>query len=432
MQLMHEQSQTSPAPAGLRRAAIRHTLANGVVALIQYNPNVPTISIRGEVRIGSADEPPQKAGLAAFTASALIRGTHNRTFQQIVSETEERGCSVNAAGGVHSSVFAGKMLTEEFPLVLDILSDMLIRPSFPEPEVERLRNQYLMALRESEQDTHTQASRAVRAMLYPPEHPYSRLASGTVDTVQGLARDDMVAFHQRYHPACTTMAIVGDISPEAAIAELERTFGVWNPSPTPTSQTLPPVRPLQGEQRRDIAMVGKVQSDIVWCVHGLQREDDDFYAAMVGDVILGHLGLGGRLGEHVRERQGLAYYTYTDLQAGLGAGPWAAGAGVNPANVELTIQSILHEIERFKQDGPTEDEVADAKAFLTGSLALGMETNAGIANLLLYIETFGLGEDYIERYPGHINGISREAIVEVARSYLSTEHYVVAVAGPGE
>ncbi len=431
MQLMNEPSQKPSGPARPRHAAIRHTLPNGIVARIQYNPSVPTISIRGEVRVGSANEPPHKAGLSAFTASALIRGTHNRTFQHIVSATEERGCSVNAGGGVHSSVFSGKMLTEEFPLVLDILADMLIRPSFPESEIERLRNQYLMALRESEQDTHTQASRAVRAMLYPPEHPYSRLASGTVDTVKALSRDDMVAFHQHYHPAHTTMAIVGDIHPEAAIAALEHTFGAWHPSTEPTNQTLPPICPLQHVQRRDIPMVGKVQSDIVWCVHGLSRQDDDFYAAMVGDVMLGHLGLGGRLGENVRERQGLAYYTYTDLQAGLGAGPWAAGAGVNPTNVELTIQSILHEIERFKQDGPTENELADAKAFLTGSLALGMETNAGIANLLLYIEAFGLGEDYIERYPVHINHISREAIIEVARTYLSTEHYVVAVAGPG-
>jgi zinc protease len=177
-------------------------------------------------------------------------------------------------------------------------------------------------------------------------------------------------------------------------------------------------------------MAGKVQSDIVWGVHGLTRTAPDYYPAMIGNMILGRLGMGGRLGDNVRENQGLAYHISSGIQAGLGAGPWTARAGVNPANVERAVQAILHEIEQFRQEGPTDEERSDARAYLTGIMVLGLETNRGMAGALLDIEIFNLGKDFVERYPDIINGVSREAIIEAARTYLSTENYVLAVAGP--
>ncbi len=426
----HLSPASSSGAAGDIATATRHVLPNGMVALIQRNPSSPTVSVRGEVRVGAVNEPAAKTGLAVFTGAALIRGTQRRSFQQIVTDTEERGCSVNAGGGLHSSGFGGKALAEDLGLVLEILADMLLNPTFPASEVEKLRGQFLMSLRENEQETRTQASRAARALLYPTNHPYSRLSSGTLETVQSITRDDLVAFHQYYHPAVTTMAIVGDVDPLAVIAELERTFGGWEPAALPPAQELPEVAPLVGVQRRDITMVGKVQSDLIWCVHGLKRNDPDYYAAMIGNMILGRMGIGGRLGENVRENQGMAYYVFSGIEADLGAGPWAAIAGVNPANVERAIAAILHEVELFKQEGPTAEELADAQAYLTGSLVLGLETNDGIASTLLAIERYGLGLDYITRYREIINSVSHADIVAAARKYLSTENYVVAVAGP--
>src|SRR5215211_180119 len=197
--------------------ATRHIMSNGMVALIQRNPNSPSVSVRGDVAVGAANELPEKNGLAVFTGAALIRGTARRTFQQIVAETEALGATVNAGGGMHSSGFGGRSLTEDFPLIIGILADMLRTPTFPAQEVERLRGQFLMSLRESEQETRTQASRVARALLFPPEHPYSRLTSGRVETVKPLTRDDLAAFQLLYHPALTTIAIVGDVDPPAVI-----------------------------------------------------------------------------------------------------------------------------------------------------------------------------------------------------------------------
>lgn len=423
---------SEPGGAAGIAAATRHVLPNGMVALIQRNPSSPTVSIRGEIRAGAIHEVAAQAGLATFTGAALIRGTAQRTFQQIVAETEARGASVAAGGGLHGSGFAGRALAEDLPLVLGILAEMVTTPTFPAHEVEKLRGQFLTSLREIEQDTRTQASRAAHQLLYPPDHPYSRPASGTTATVQALKREDLAAFHQRYHPAATTIAIVGDIEPPAVIAELERVFGDWQGAGDPPGLHFPPVAALRGVQRRDIAMAGKVQSDVVWCVHGLKRSDPDYYPAAVGNMILGRIGIGGRLGDRVRDQQGMAYYVFSGVEADLGAGPWAAIAGVNPANVERAVEAILQEIALFTQDGPTAQELADAQAYLTGSLVIGLETNDGIAGTLLTIERHQLGLDHVARYPALINAVTNEQIVAVARKYLSTTDYVLAVAGPQE
>jgi zinc protease len=416
-------------PSGIA-AATRHVLPNGMVALVHRNPATPTVTVRGELRAGAVHEPAERNGLAAFTGAALIRGTGARSFQQIVAETEERGCSVNAGGGLHSTGFGGKALVEDLPLVLAILADMVAAPTFPAQEVERLRGQILTGLRESEQETGTQAARAARALLYPPEHPYSRLSSGTAATVQAIGRDDLAAFHGRYHPAGGAVAVVGDVDPAAVIAALEAGLGAWRPAGQPPAAELPAVPPLDGVRRRDVPMPGKVQSDVIWAVHGLSRRDPDYYPAMLGNMILGQIGMGGRLGENVRERQGMAYYCYSGLEADLGAGPWSAVAGVSPENVERAIEAIVHEVERFTAEGPSEQELADVRDYLTGSLVLGLETNDGVAATLLAIERYGLGLDFIDRYPAIVGAVTREQIVAVARTYLAAGRYALAVAGP--
>ena len=409
---------------------LRHVLPSGMVALIRRNPGAPTVSVRGEVRVGTALEPADQGGLAVFTGAALIRGAGGRSFQQIVAETEGRGCSVSAGGGLQSSGFVGKALSEDLPLILEVLADMLIRPTFPEVEIERLRGQFLTGLRESEQDTGYRASIAARAMLYPPEHPFSRPSSGTLASVAAITCGDLARFHRRYHPALASIAVVGDIDPPAVVAELERRFADWRGDGPPAATHIPAAPPLVGIQRRDIPMPGKVQADLIWAVHGLRRAAPDYYAAMIANMILGQIGMGGRLGEQVREEHGMAYYCYSDFEADLSAGPWVAAAGVSPENVERAAEAILAEIELFRQEGPTDEELDDARAYLTGSLVIGLETSDGIADSLLGIERHGLGSDYIARYPAIIGAVDREQVIAAAQKYLSTESYVLAVAGP--
>jgi zinc protease len=214
------------------------------------------------------------------------------------------------------------------------------------------------------------------------------------------------------------------------VAELERRFAGWQVGSAPEAPHISDAPPLVSIQRRDIPMPGKVQADLLWAVHGLRRSAPDYYGAMIANMILGQIGMGGRLGEQVREEQGMAYYCYSDFDADLGAGPWVASAGVSPENVERAIEAILAEIELFRDEGPTDEEIDDARAYLTGSLVLGLETSDGIAGSLLGIERYGLGPDYIARYPEIIAAVDREQVTSAAQKYLSTEAYVLAVAGP--
>jgi zinc protease len=177
-------------------------------------------------------------------------------------------------------------------------------------------------------------------------------------------------------------------------------------------------------------MPGKTQSDIVLGCPGLARNDPDYYAAVVTNTVLGRFGMYGRLGTHVREEQGLAYYCLSSLEAGQWPGPWCVFAGVNPANVPLAIESILQEIARMREEQVPDDELDDSKAFLTGSLPLRLETNEGMAAALLEMERYGLGLDYLQRYPDLIHGVTAAEVQAVAAKYLDPQAYALAIAGP--
>ncbi|MBI4787365.1 MAG: insulinase family protein, partial [Chloroflexi bacterium] len=153
-------------------------------------------------------------------------------------------------------------------------------------------------------------------------------------------------------------------------------------------------------------------------------------ALSIGDLIFGRLGLYGRLGASVRDQQGLAYYVYSGVEAGLGAGPWAVHAGVNPKGLDKAIEGILAEVKRLRSEPVTQDELDEAKDFVTGSLALRLETNDGVAATVGDIELFDLGLDYLERYPKIIRALTPEQILAVTQKYEHVEHYALVVAGP--
>jgi zinc protease len=150
----------------------------------------------------------------------------------------------------------------------------------------------------------------------------------------------------------------------------------------------------------------------------------------MANLILGSLGMMGRLGEQVRDRQGMAYYVYSRVSARLWAGDWIANAGVDPVNIDRAIESILAEVRRLREEPVSDLELADAAANLVGSLPLRLETNDGKAGFLLNIEYYGLGLDYLERYPGMIQALTKEDLTAATRRYLDPEQMAVVIAGP--
>ncbi len=409
----------------------RRVLSNSSIALARENFSARSVIIAGYLQVGSLDELADKAGLAAFTAAMLSRGTLHRTFSEINETIESIGASVGVRGGVHLTSFSAKCLAEDLPLICEVLADILQNPSFPAHEVEKVRGEFLTGLQQREENTRARADLAFRALIYPDGHPYGRASDGYLETIRNITREDLITFYQRFfRPQGMIVAIVGAVEREAALAHLERTLGAWRPDTPRPDQTLSPVLPLTEVRSQVVPMPGKFQSDLVLGYVGIPRNHPDYFPASMANMILGVVGMYGRLGDNVRDTQGLAYYVYSRLDAGLGPGPWAAMAGVNPQNVDRTVSGILEEIRRLRDTEVEPGELSDAKTYSIGSLPLRLETNEGVAHAILDMELYDLGLDYLQRYPSLIEAVTAEQIQAAARKYLDPDVYALSIAGP--
>ena len=408
----------------------RAELSNGITVLVKENHTNASISVRGRLRAGAMYETDTTAGLASFTASSLQRGTKKYTFQKLNELYDNAGMSFGVSAGTETASFGGKALTEDFESLLEIGEQILLHPVFPTAEIEKLRGQIVTRLREAQDDTRYLAWTKFDELAFPPGHPYHRTGDGTEASIKKMTRAKLADFHAKYfRPEGAIFVIVGDIEAQQAIDLVAKHFGGWKGKKN-LPFGIPDVPFASRAIRHDIPMHGKIQSDVVLGYPGIKRSDPDFYALRTADLIFGQLGLSGRLGETVRDKMGLCYYVYSTLNAGLGAGAWMIGTGVNPRNVDLAIDAISDEIRRLRTEGVTADELAHAQDYLTGSLALRLETNDGVGATLADMEFFGLGMDYIVRYADIFRSITREQILTVAEKYARLEEAVIVTAGP--
>lgn len=419
-------SQSFPGPDDITRLQ----LENGITILARANFNSPSVVISGYLPVGNLFDPDEKLGLADFSAAALMRGTDRRDFQSIYAALESVGASLGFSGGTHSTGFGGRSLVEDLDMLLELLAETLRQPAFPTEQVERLRAQFLTNLAIRAQDTGEMASLTFDQIVYDG-HPYSRPEEGFPETVQAIGRDDLVKFYKtHYGPRGLVVAVVGAVEPAQVIAKVERTLGDWVSPSQPEPPSLPPVHLLDKEVIRKVPIPGKSQVDIVMGTVGPERRSPDYLAAALGNSILGQFGMYGRIGEAVRGRAGLAYYAYSSLSGGPGPGPWYVSAGVDPDNVEKTIDLIRQEVTRFVGDTLTRAELEDSQSQYIGSLPLTLESNGGVAGALLNLERYDLGLDYYRRYAGLISAVTLEEVLETARRYLRPERLGIGVAGP--
>lgn len=415
-----------PGPESIRR----RQLPNGMVILARENFSSPSVVLSGSLAVGALGEPRAQAGLADLTASALMRGTAARSFEDIYETIEALGASLSFGGGTHVTSFRGKSLAEDLRVLLDLLNDVLRQPSFPQAQVDRLRGEKLTSLSIRDQDTSSVSQLTLDELLYG-DHPYALPSDGFRETVSGLTDGDVRAFHRRaYGPRGMLLAIVGAVPAAEAVEAAESVLGDWLQPDQPLSGPLPAVRGLAGIVRRDRALPGKSQSDLVLGGVGPSRYDPDYMEAALGNSILGRFGLMGRLGDVVREQAGLAYSVASSLTGGPGPGPWQVMAGVAPANVERALDLIRKEIGRFVSAGVTLQELTDNQANFIGRLPLQLESNEGVAGALVNMERFDLGLDFYQRYPQLVADITREHVQAAARRFLDPDLMAVAVAGP--
>lgn len=407
----------------------RTTFDNGLTLLVQENPASQTVYVTGSVQAGAARDEPARPGLANLTSAMLRRGTERHSFQELNLALDSVGASLNTDADHDDAGIGGKALAEDFDLLMDLLAELLTSPSFPELELGKLRGQYLTHLGILETDTSYHADRAFMEALYPPEHPYARPVMGHKAVLAELGVSDLRAFYQaHYGPRGAILTVVGAVQPQRVVDKVAATLGGWRPAQAGRAPRIPTVSTPPEAITKRVNIPGKAQADLLMGVIGMARSAPDYYAAQVANLILGRLGLMGRLGENVRDTQGLAYYVTSNMSAGHAQEPWTILAGVNPQHVERAVAAIVGEVERMRQELVHDQELEDAHAYLTGVLPLYLETNEGIAGFLLNLEEYNLGLDYLQRYPTIIRGVDKEAVRSVVGRYL-TGSYVLAIAG---
>jgi zinc protease len=415
-----------PGPDDITRAV----LSNGIIILARANFNSPSVVVNGYLAVGSLFEADDKLGLSDFTASALMRGTARRDFQNIYDALESVGANLGFNGATHTTGFNGMSLSEDLPLIMGLLAETLRQPVFPAKQVALLRAQLLTGLAIRAQNTRDMASLAFDQIIYQ-EHPYRRPEDGYPETIRAISREDLVDFHHKhYGPQGMVIAVVGAIDPKEAVEKVREALGDWRNTEQPQPIELPPVKPLEESITQRVEIPGKSQADIVMGVAGPPRRVPEFFAAALGNSILGQFGLMGRIGDAVREQAGLAYYAYSTMSGGLGPGPWSVSAGVASENVEKVIALIREEIARFVSEPVRADELGDSKANFTGRLPLALESNAGVAAALLNLERYDLGLDYYLRYADQVNAVTVEDVLAAAQKYLHRDKLGIAIAGP--
>jgi zinc protease len=411
-------------------APTRTVLQNGAVIISKGAHTVPAVTMQVSLPAGSIYESDEQLGLSHLTSRVLDRGTHQKSSEDIAEALDARGVSLSLSASRHVMTIGCTCLAEDFDAMLALIGEIVIDPSFPEQEIEKRKGEMLNAIRQDEDNPAAQAMMALFGMLYPGGHQYGRPAKGRVETVSRLDRSALRQFHRaRFAPSALTVIIVGDVDSERVASVSRRVFGAWHAAP-PAEVAL--ARPAASTVRREsiIPMMNKMQADIGYGFTTIVRSDPSYYAYTVMNNALGQYGIGGRLGDNIRERQGMAYYVFSSFDANVVEGPLFVRAGVNPANVERAIVAIDDEIARMAKDGISPQELADCKEYLIGSIPRMLETNQAIATFLHTAEFFGLGLDYDLRLPKLLDSVTLDDVNAAARRTLDPSRAAVIVAGP--
>ena len=410
---------------------VRTVLPNGIVILAQPRPGDGAVDGTIRMRAGHVATGETTPGLPSMMATMLTRGTENRSFEQYNEEIDTLAASFSSSASRGSIDVGWHSLAEDLDAILDIAADVIFNPTFPTEELDRIRPQALTGIEEQEQDTRTMAGRAMNELLYPEDHPYRIRSGGTRESITGMTREDLAAYHDLWlGPDVTTVSITGGVRDlDEVVEKIALVFGGWAKS-LPAPREAAAIDPIVATDRLVKRIEGKSQADIAIAFPTLPREHEDYYALQVANLILGQLGLMGRLGTEVRDKQGLAYYAYSQLSGGIGNSLWRASAGVDPANVDRAIDGIVGELRRLREEPVSDQEIADAKSYMIGSLPIGLESLGGVTDLLLTLERFGLGLDYIERYPAIINAITKDDILRAAQTHLDPDRLAIGIAGP--
>lgn len=402
----------------------RTVLPGGAVLLVSEQRSVPMVVVQVTVDAGSRRDPRGKEGLANLTADLLTEGTETRSATQISDAVDFIGASLSTAAGVDTASLGLTVVRKHLETGLDLLADVLLRPSFPHDEVERRRDAVLASMKASEDQPGHVATRAFVEMLFDNE-PYGHLSQGTAAGVKAISRADVVNFYRRhYHLERAIIAVAGDIGAAEAAALFERFVAERKPGAAPAF-----AYPERGARTAAVARIQRpvTQANVILGHQGIARKDPDYYAIEVMNYILGGGGFGSRLLDRIRTKEGLAYSVASGFTAPQFRGSFRIVLQTKNESVGEAIALACEEIDRIRREPVTEDELSGAQLYLTGSFPLQVDSNSKIASFLTDVEFFALGADYADTYAERIRAVTADDVLRVARKHLRPEEAILVV-----
>jgi zinc protease len=420
---------TLPPPPALKLPAVQTaTLPNGLELAVLEMHKVPVVDVQLVLDAGAAREPADLPGLATFTATMLQQGAGRRAALDIADEAAFLGARLTTAASYDAATVSLHVPKERLVSALELLADVVLRPTFPDSEVQRQRELRRAQILQLGDNPVAMAGIAFPAIVYGQGHPYGRPLNGTTPSTEALSRDRVAAFYQAYcRPNAARMLIVGDVTLAEARRLVGAQFGAWERGAVPGAPSSAAPAPTP----RSVYLVdkpGAAQSVIRIGHVGIARMTPDYFALQVLNTILGG-AFTSRLNQNLRETHGYTYGAFSQFSALRMAGPFVASASVVTAKTDSSLIEFLKELRRIRDEVVPEAELAKAKAYITLGLPGDFETTGAAAQRYRELITYGLPLDYYNHYAERIDRVTAADVQRVARQYIDPEHFDIVVVG---
>ncbi len=408
---------------------IQARLDNGLRVVIFEDRRLPLVSYRLAFESGDIADPPDWSGLASSVSSLLTQGTENYTSLQLAEKIERLGSSISASSSDDFTIVAASALSLYSTEVLQLLAEVVLQPTFPENELDLYRRNTVEHLKFQRSQPGFLAGEQAARLIYG-EHPYSRVSPKASD-IEKLDRNVLSKFHAAHFvPDNAIFIVVGDIAADEFLTELTALFGEWQPQ-RPESV---PFDPPQLRKARSLTIVdrpGSAQSNIVLANLAVKRTDPDYFPLIVMNQVLG-AGASSRVFMNLREDKGYTYGAYTRLDTKRLTGDFEATAEVRTAVTGESLKEFFYELDRISEEKAGEEELQDAKNFLTGVFPLRAETQEGLTNLIVNQHLYGLADDYLQTYREHVEAVSADDVHRIANKHIRPGEMAIVIVGDAE
>jgi len=405
-------------------------LPNGLAVLVLEQHKLPTVNLALWVKTGALADPSDLPGLAKFTAEMLREGTTHRTSAQFAAEVDELGAVVAASAdfGASISTVTASGLVDDLNRILELMSDMVLNPTFPGEELEKFKARQLAQLEQARSSPGFLSREKFLQALY--RNFPAAVYAPTPDSVQRVTSEHLQQFHaQHYLPNNSMLGVVGDVQFDQIIALIQKHFGEWKSRPV-TPPALGTVPPPAASRIYIVDRANSVQTNIVVGNYALRRADPDFVPLTVMNRILGG-GPTGRLFLNLREEKGFTYGAYSSFSSDIYPGAWSASTEVRTEVTDAALREMMAEFKRMRDSRVPAAELDEARRAIVASFALSLEQPATLLNNWLTVKYYNLPENYWDRYPEEVARVTQEDVTLAARRYVDLEHLQIVCVGNG-